>query len=237
MGIDGSVHRFLTLRFVALLACRHATSWSPALFRIITTLLGYSRSCRFVASGHCPPANSHSFAGHSSISTRSPPVDRLTAGPMFLLRANNTQLATTCILPPPLVPASGRSQAVGLHLPLTSIATSFSTDVSVQRGSELRVPRGRVSQKNRNPRGLNSSRLRLRLHTGRALCGRCLSVPAPARSCFLSPPAAFLLRFLVFPACGFGRIIGAGNQLYQGYRRRISMPPTNFPDGAIHRGS
>jgi hypothetical protein len=75
------------------------------------------------------------------------------------------------------------------------------------------------------------------LHTGRNLGGSCLGVPAPGGGCFCSRLAAFLLRFLVFPACSFGRFVGAGHQFYQGHRRRISMPPADFDDSSITAGA
>lgn len=52
-------------------------------------------------------------------------------------------------------------------------------------------------------------------HLGWALGGSCLGTFAAAGTWFRSRSAAFLLRFLVFPACGFGRFVSAGNQLYQ----------------------
>ena len=53
------------------------------------------------------------------------------------------------------------------------------------------------------------------LHLGWALGGSCLGAFAATGTWFGSRPATFLLRFLIFPARGFGRFVSAGNQLYQ----------------------
>jgi hypothetical protein len=94
-----------------------------------------------------------------------------------------------------------------------------------------------MSKKNRSAIEFELDHTPAELHTGRTLGGSCLSVPAPRGGCFCSRLAAFLLRFLVFPACSFGRFVCAGDQLYQGYRRRISMPPTDFDDASITAGA